>query len=458
MTRFAAFVAAAFVAATPAQAHAPALRLHHCTVQLLTARCGTLTVPEDRARPKGRTIGLHVVVLPAYVKAAKDAVTYLAGGPGVAATSEAASLSNQWMRLREGHDILLVDQRGTGKSGAYSCPNPTGALTAPAKLSAYTAACLKAFGGDYRQYGSRMAAADLDAVRAALGYATLDVVGGSYGATLAQVYAKLYPSSVRTLTLMGASALDVPFFARYARNAQSSLDRWARLCDAQAACRKAYPNWERRFGELVRAWDAQPVEVKKGVRMSGVQLASVVHRMLLDSGEATSIPLVVTHAAQGDYAPLLRQGAGDIGVTTQVMYWSIWCNEPWAGLDARGPWGTMFDSYTTAFVGTLRRGCTFMPERAEPASAWTFPSSGRVPLLVFAGGTDPQDPISNLPELTRNFRDSRAVVLPYIGHSFGIGGCVDEIMTNFVARATTKKLVSDQCNAYLRTPSFPVTG
>jgi hypothetical protein len=37
------------------------------------------------------------------------------------------------------------------------------------------------------------------------------------------------------------------------------------------------------------------------------------------------------------------------------------------------------------------------------------------------GGTDPQDPISNLPDLKRNFSDSRAVTLPYIGHDFGLG-------------------------------------
>ena len=86
-------------------------------VQGIDARCGTFVVPENRAKPNGRTIGLNVVVLPAFSKPArKDAVTYLAGGPGDAATEEAASPARQLSALNMYRDILLVDQRGTGGS------------------------------------------------------------------------------------------------------------------------------------------------------------------------------------------------------------------------------------------------------------------------------------------------------------------------------------------------------
>ena len=122
------------------------------------------------------------------------------------------------------------------------------------------------------QYGTRMAMDDLDAVRAALGYRQLDVIGSSYGATAAQVYLKLHPSSVRTLILMGATAIDVPFFDRYAVNAQRALDQLAKLCASDPDCRKAFPGWERQFGELVKAWNAHPAN-----GMTGDELASIVH-------------------------------------------------------------------------------------------------------------------------------------------------------------------------------------
>jgi len=428
-------------------------------VQGVTARCGTLVVPENRAKPGGRTIGLHVVVLPALVKpAATDAVTYLEGGPGGAATAETAVRSEQLAGLNVRHDILLVDQRGTGKSNAYFCPNPKSPVMSTAAVRAWTRACLKAFGGDVRQYGTRMAADDLDAVRAALGYRRLDLIGSSYGATAAQVYLRLHPSSVRTLILVAGTALDVPFFGRWALNAQRALDQWARLCDSQPACRTAFPGWERRLGELVKAWDAHPVQVRKSVTMTGVQLASIVHSMLVDAGEAPSIPLLVTRAAKGDYGPLNAAGRGDLSVSPQLMTWSIWCNEPWTGLDAKGPWGTAFDSDTSAFIGLFRKGCAFMPKREEPRSLWTLPPAERVPVLAFVGGADPQDPLANLGDLRRTFPDSRAVVLPHIGHSFGIGGCVDEIMTHFVERATTRGLITTQCNSQIAVPAFQLSG
>ena len=280
------------------------------------------------------------------------------------------------------------------------------------------------------------------------------MAGGSYGATAAQVYLKLHPSSVRTFTLVGGTALDVPLFGRWAANAQRALDRWAGLCDSPRACRLAFPGWEHRFGELVRAWDAHPVQIRKGRTMTGVDLASVVHSMLVDASKAPSIPLLVSRAAKGDYGPLDRAGNGDLSFSTKLMYWSIWCNELWAGLDADGPWGTGFDSYTKAFIDTFRAGCAFMPRRAEPRSPWTFPSSGRVPVLAFVGGADPEDPIGNLPDLERNFPDSRAVILPHVGHALGLGGCLDEIMTSFVARDTTRGLRTTQCSSQVVAPPF----
>ncbi len=193
-------------AASSAVGRAGALQLKPCVVQGIEARCGTFVVRENGAKPNGRTIGLRVVVLAATSKpVAKDAVLYLAGGPGVGAASEYAWLQQTWPAVNAHHDILLVDQRGTGGSNAHACPNPTKSLSTKPALRTYTLACLKAFDGDMTQYGTRMAMNDLDAVRAALGYPQLDVFGASYGATAAQVYLKLHPSSVRTLTLLGGS-------------------------------------------------------------------------------------------------------------------------------------------------------------------------------------------------------------------------------------------------------------
>ena len=176
-----------------------------CVVLGIDARCGTFVVPENRTKPDKRKIGLRVVVLPAWSKpVGKDAVTYLAGGPGDAATEQALDQGWQSSALNISRDILLVDQRGTGGSNPH--------------------------GGDVTQYGTPMAMDDLDAVRTALGYRQLDLIGSSYGATAAQVYLRLHPASVRTLILLGGTSIDVPFFGRFAVNAQRALDQLASLC------------------------------------------------------------------------------------------------------------------------------------------------------------------------------------------------------------------------------------
>jgi pimeloyl-ACP methyl ester carboxylesterase len=397
-----------------------------CVVDGLDARCGAFVVPENRADPNGHTIRLHVVVLPSFSKPARsDAVTYLAGGPGSAATDDAAIRGEQLTLLRANHDILLVDQRGTGRSKPH---HP-----------------------DVTQYGTRMAMDDLDAVRTALGYRQLDVIGSSYGATAAQVYLRLHPASVRTIVLAGGTAIDVPFFSRYAVNAQRALDQLATTCAAQPDCRTAFPHWERQFDALVKAWNAHPVH-----GTTGDELASVVHMMLLDGTKAVSIPLVVSSAAKGDYGPLEHAGSGDLPFTIGLMS-SIWCNEPWAGLDATGPWGTDFDSYTTAQIASVRHQCSSVPRRVEPRALWRLPVSSRVPLLALAGGADPQDPRKNLSNLKQHFPDSRIVVFPHVGHSFGIGGCVDEMMADLVARGTTRGLDTTRCDWAVVVPPFPLT-
>ena len=96
--------------------------------------------------------------------------------------------------------------------------------------------------------------------------------------------------------------------------------------------------------------------------MTGDELASIVHVKLLDLEKAVSIPLVVSSAAKGDYGPLEDANSEDLDVELNLMASSIWCNEPWAGLDAKGPWGTDFDSYTAARIAAFRTRLLLRPE------------------------------------------------------------------------------------------------
>lgn len=428
------------LAATLASLSQPALPLKPCVAQYIPARCGTLQVPENRAKPGGRKIGLKVVVIPSKRKpAAADAFTFLAGGPGGAAATEMPSNAMaMWPYVHERHDILLVDQRGTGGSNALSCAQPKSELKTPAEVRAFVNHCLDSLSGDPRYYGSRAAADDLEAVRTALGYRALDVYGTSYGATLAQLYLARHAASVRTLMLDGGTFVDVPFYSRFAVNGQRALALVAKRCKADIGCNDHFPRWRQRLDSLVASWNRKPVRVHKLGTFNGDGLVSVIQSMLVSSTTAASIPLLVSRAAAGDYS-VVADHVDTSGGINSVMYWRIWCNEPWVGLNAKGPWHTLFDGFATSSIAQHRQVCTYIPKSPEPGAAWKRPHSN-VPMLAIVGEADPQDPIGNLPGLRSSFPNSRVITAPGQGHAVGQNGCIGLLVARVVNRGSVKGL------------------
>jgi pimeloyl-ACP methyl ester carboxylesterase len=436
--------AAAVCAVTPAHA---ALPLHKCTVQSLAARCGTLSVPENRAVPAGRTISLRIVVLPATMKRThNDPFVYLAGGPGGAATQLTAVVAGIWFELRADRDILLVDQRGTGGSNALACAPPTGEVSTAAELTAYVQSCTAALAGDASQYGTGAAMDDLEAVRKALGYGKLDLYGISYGATAGQVFLRRHPGSVRTVVLDGATLLDVPFLGRFASNGQRALDLIAARCAARSACARAFPTWRADLLPLLARLQAAPVTVQVGgspVVVNDVTVAGVVQSMTRSDSTAASVPLLVSRAAAGDYSVLAANLTPPAPPDLSIMPWSIECNEPWMGSDpvaaAADGKGTYLERLVALNLASNQAVCAGFPTRAEAAEQWTRVSSG-VPALALVGGADPQDPIGNIAGLQDVMPNARIVVAPGMGHGVGQYGCLPHLVARLVALGSAKKL------------------
>ena len=109
--------------------------------------------------------------------------------------------------LRE-RDIVLVDQRGTGRSNPLDCPaeaqDPQESAS-PQVIAASTRACLASLAGraDVAWYTTSVAVEDLESVRAALGDPRIDLYGASYGTRVAQQYLRRYPQHTRALILDG---------------------------------------------------------------------------------------------------------------------------------------------------------------------------------------------------------------------------------------------------------------
>lgn len=107
--------------------------------------------------------------------------------------------------LRDDHDLLLIDARGTGPSDLLSCfddsrPFPATRTT----LQRAVELCGKRLGDRAGAYTSAAIADDIEAVRTRLEIGRVDLFGQSYGTYLMQVYAQRHPAAIRSIVLSSA--------------------------------------------------------------------------------------------------------------------------------------------------------------------------------------------------------------------------------------------------------------
>src|SRR5690606_688739 len=158
---------------------------------------------------------------------------------------------------RRERDIILLDQRGTGRSAdGFRCDlSDTAALdaldtAAPAALHAAIRECLGELERDPRQFATAAAVADLDALRRALGISRWNLYGISYGTRVAQRYAAMFPDRVRVMILDGVVPVDLALGPGIARDAQAALDGIFERCMAEPPCAERYPDLAERFQAL----------------------------------------------------------------------------------------------------------------------------------------------------------------------------------------------------------------
>jgi pimeloyl-ACP methyl ester carboxylesterase len=253
-----------------APAPAPSIALHDCDASP-EALCGTLDVFEDRRSTTGRKISINVVVLPALEGRTGEPVFWLEGGPGGAATSAMGPVSQQYLRgLRDHHDLVFVDQRGTGKSHPLNCDDIG---DSPANIDAYFGrlfppelirACRQSLEriANLKHYTTAFAMDDLDDVRRALGYQQINLAGASYGTIAAQVYMRQHPDRVRAAFLAGVATPAFKLPLPFARAAQHAWDRVAADCAAEPACRAAFPKLQDEFRAVLARFEAGPLQVQ----------------------------------------------------------------------------------------------------------------------------------------------------------------------------------------------------
>ena len=266
---------------------------------------------------------------------------FLAGGPGQAAVELAAMIRKNFTEIRKTRDIILVDQRGTGKSHPLQCDNGLEMdpyiLTPDAFDTAEIKECLDALKGDLSQYNSENAIRDFDAVRAALGHEKINLYGGSYGTRAGLVYMRLFPESLRSVVLDSVGPIEVPI-GTFGQSAARSFGKLIENCQAEEACQKAFPNLRAEFDTIVSRLEQSPIEVTIAHPRLGTPTKLVIDegkfiatlRMQLYSVSGRSlVPLIINQAYQGNYMPfagLISASEGGLGMYIGLTM-NIICNE-----------------------------------------------------------------------------------------------------------------------------------
>lgn len=184
---------------------------------------GELFVPESRARQSGRVISIPFYRLRSVAARPATPIFILAGGPGESAMDDFAhdqEARAMALFFREVADVILLDQRGAGRSRPrldctqrveWPLDKPLSRATYAAELRRLSEKCRDDWRGrgvDLAAYNTVENAADVDALRAALGYRRVSLIGHSYGTHLSLALIRLFPHSVERAILYGVEGPD----------------------------------------------------------------------------------------------------------------------------------------------------------------------------------------------------------------------------------------------------------
>jgi pimeloyl-ACP methyl ester carboxylesterase len=435
--------------------------------------CGYIPMPLDRKHPNGAQIQIYFEVYPHTIGGpAESAILANFGGPGFATTiGERDFAQFLFAPNLDVHDLLLIDNRGTGLSTAIDCEELQHGTVGFAQSEID---CATQLGAAASRYATGDIAEDVEAVRVALGYDKVDYFGASYGGADATAYAARFGHHVRSVVL--DAPLSTPGMNELLRlHFRTHADpRMVRLdCSRSLLCSADQPDPDDTLEDLIEHIQLHPVEGDshdangnpRHVRIDEDALLNFVvtypSAAFASTGEILAAATALKH---GDPAPLLRLDAegfftlvGDAGDPTLNSAGDFYAN---ACMDAIEPWDWSvpvpermkqyddavddlpFDYYApfsrAAPTGILfsdsGRQC-FWWQRPTPPSPIVPPNAEitQAPTLVLDGDIDNRVPYEETNEVAELFPNSTNVIVAEAGHeTVGWAQCARNLVAQFI--------------------------
>ncbi len=444
------------------------LRLEDCALtspsgNQVDARCGTLTVPEDRSNPSGRQIELHIALIPAIKRNPEpDALFLLAGGPGQSAIETFPAMISLMVQIHQDRDIVLVDQRGTGKSNPLRCLDLEDESLTAEQILVKLKSCPETLDADVRFYTTEIAMTDLDEVRSALGYETVNIYGASYGTRAALTYLRMFPEHVRTITLDAVVDPGFVMFVDAATDGQAALDKFFSRCEADEACKTTFPQLKNEFDGLLDRLEKSPKEITIPHPLTNKPLDLTVTRQMITNmvfntlyipDLVATLPLSI-HAAYADenYVPLISQAfLVDAGLY-DGMFYAVTCSEDASLISAdeaaKRSEESIFGDRTIDFAAV----CAKWP-KGNVSPEFREPVSSNVPVLILSGDADPITPPWHANQVAEGLTNDLHLVLAGMGHGNLFSQCSINLLKDFIENASTSELKT-ACIKGIQPPPF----
>ncbi|MCS6154361.1 alpha/beta fold hydrolase [Shewanella baltica] len=427
-----------------------------CYVEGVSDRlnCGFVTVPENPNKPDGKQIQVHYVVLPAVKNVNhEEALLAIAGGPGQSAIDNAAGFDAMLSKVRQQRDILLIDQRGTGRSNLLTCDegaqSPLSFDDDNADTLAETQKCLAKIDADVTQYGSLNAIKDFEAVRQHLGYKKLHVYGISYGTRMAQLYMRLYPAHLATVTLDGIVPMQQSVL-----EIGASIDRGFDLlfkdCQETAACHAQFPELKAEFDQVAASLAKAPVMEnvydpvtgeKTMLTMTRGKFYGSIRMALYQANVRALVPHAIHQAAKHNFQPILGLYSLTIDNAGMAMgmHASVVCGE-----DMHRITPAMREQAQHSFMGkTMLEGLEATCEVWKvPAvdDSFSEPISSDIPTLLLSGEIDPATPPSWGELAMEKLTNAKHFVAPYATHGVAYQSCANNLIADLVRSGSVNDL------------------
>ena len=436
----------------------------------LQLQCGRVQVPENHDTGSGE-VALLVTIARSPGTPTKPPLLLLAGGPGIGGVAEYAPLlsDDAGRRLAAGRDLVIVDQRGTGfTKPRLQCPIIDPAVQATAAASRQVGAqCVSEYrktGIDVAAFTTAAAAADLVAVRKALGLPSWDVYGVSYGTTLALTLLRHADNGVDRVVLDSVSPVQDVTLAVDVVAKDAYLRILLTDCARDRACAHEHPNLDSRLTAALPRLNKNPLNLGDTPISGDALLFFVTNTAVATRENRPRLPDVIDAALHGDGGPLAAviEGAGDDpSLPTTILEsaandglgLAVTCAEdaPLFTRDVtdrltdRGPYAAALTRLTSNYLAA----CQTWDLPTLPAGAKAPVQSNR-PTLTISGEQDPSTPPSGAARAAHTLPNSQQIVVPNEGHATLFNtrpnSCLTDTLKDFLDRspiAPTRCLLAD---------------